>query len=33
MELSKTLQTVRDGFLEKSVELEDLQVKTQEQVK
>ncbi|XP_051909707.1 kinesin-like protein KIF20A [Hippocampus zosterae] len=33
MELSKTLQTVRDGFLEKSIELEDLQVKTQEQMK
>ncbi|XP_061778111.1 kinesin-like protein KIF20A isoform X1 [Nerophis ophidion] len=31
MELSETLQKVRDNFLEKSAELEDLQVKTRQQ--
>ncbi|XP_061661797.1 kinesin-like protein KIF20A isoform X2 [Syngnathoides biaculeatus] len=33
IELSETLQTVRDGFVEKSAELEVLQVKSQDQMK
>lgn len=33
MDLSETLQKIRDGFLEKSADLEALQMKSDDQVK